>query len=161
MRWIQRIGFALITGVLLASSAHALCIYHGEMNAKTTVAQEFADSHWVVRVKLIAADDHWSDEEDSWTIYHLQVLTDFKGKPPNRLEMFTYRDSGGFFLDKGTFNDLGGEYLLFLDPISHKESAPAAALNATEVNYSCGQSKTWASVTKTEQQQLLDLAGKK
>jgi hypothetical protein len=157
MRWTQRIFFCFITGISLASSAYALCIYHGEMNAKTTVAQEFADSQWVVRMKLIAADDHWSMEEDSWTIYHLQVLTAFKGEPPTSLEMFTYRDSGGFFLDKGVFNDLGGEYLLFLDPISHKQSVPAAALNATEVNYSCDQSKTWVSVTKRSNSSCLIL----
>jgi len=85
----------------------------------------------------------------------------FKGKPPARIDMFTYRDSGGFYLDKGTAHDVGGEYLLFLEPVSHEESVPAAARNAMEVNYSCGQSKTWAAATRTEEQQLLDLAGKK
>ncbi len=158
MRALQTMCVAAILSCPLMPSAHALCIYHGKMYAKTTVAQEFADSQWVVRVKVVAADDHWSDEDDSWTIYHLQVLTAYKGKPPARIEMFTYRDSGGFYLDKGLANNLGGEYLLFLDPISHEDSAPASAENATEVNYSCGQSKAWNALTGSERQELLRLS---
>lgn len=80
MRWTPTTVLGLIAGMMFASSAQALCIYHGQMNAKTTVGQEFADSQWVVRVKLIAAEDHWSDEEDSWTAYHLQVMAAFQGQ---------------------------------------------------------------------------------
>ena len=72
--------------------------------------------------------------------------------------MFTYRDSGGFYLDKGMANDLGGEYLLFLGPVSHKENAPAAAKVAMEANYSCGQSKLWNSVSVSEQHKLSKLS---
>ena len=158
MKALQRICFSALAFALFIPSANAVCIYHGKMYAKTTLAQEFADSQWVVRVKVVAADNHWSDEDDSWTIYHLQVMTAFKGKPPTRIEMFTYRDSGGFYLDKGMANDLGGEYLLFLDPVSHKESAPAAARDATEVNYSCGQSKAWNSLSASESHKLVTLS---
>jgi hypothetical protein len=157
MKALQRMCVAAVAVALSLPSANAVCIYHGKMYAKTTLAQEFADSKWVVRVKVVAADNHWSDEDDSWTIYHLQVMTAFKGKPPTRIEMFTYRDSGGFYLDKGMANDLGGEYLLFLDPVSHKESVPTAARDATEVNYSCGQSKAWSSLSMSEHHKLVTL----
>ena len=158
MRALRTMCVAAVLSCPLMPSAHALCIYHGKMYAKTTVAQEFADSRWVVRVRVIAADDHWSDKEDSWSLYHLQVLTSFKGNPPARIAMFTYRDSGGFFLDKGLANDLGGEYLLFLDSVSHQDTAPGIAKDATEVNYSCGQSKSWNAVSTSERQELEKLA---
>ena len=85
-------------------------------------------------------------------------LPAFKGSPPARLDMFTYRDSGGFYLDKGTAHDLGGEYLLFLDPIGNAHTVPALARTATEVNYSCGQSKVWDAVTSSERLELHSLS---
>jgi len=126
------------------------------MYAKTTLSEEFADAKWVVQAKVLAADEHWSDEDYSWTIYHLQILTAFKGKPPLRIRMFTYRDSGGFYLDKGMNADLGGVYLLFLDPVSPGD--PDQARGATEVNYACGQSKTWGEVSAEDQKRLSELA---
>ncbi len=147
--------FATLTGI---RSAHALCSYKGKMYAKTMLSEEFHDARWVVRVRLIAADDHWSDEDDSWTLYHLQVLAAYKGKPPLRVDMFTYRDSGGFYLDKGMGHDLGGDYLLFLRPYGSTDQMPAQARHAMEVNYSCGQSQEWSKVTPAQQQRLEVLA---
>jgi len=161
VRWLRCMLFGLLVGMLSVPYAAALCSYHGQDNAKTTVAQEFADSDWVIHVKVIAADDHWSDEDGSWTLYHLQVMTAFKGKPPAPIEMLTYRDSGGFIWTRATFPDLGGEYLLFLDPIGHPDSVSAAARNATEVNYSCGQSKPWSSVNEKDRQRLIKLSPKR
>jgi hypothetical protein len=160
MKAHQRVCAAAIAVAFSAHSANAVCIYHGKMSAKTTLAQEFADSQWVVRVKVLSAENHWSLEDDSWTIYHLQVVTAFKGNPGARIDMFTHRDSGGFYLDKGMANDLGGEYLLFLDPVSHRESAPDAARDATEVNYSCGQSGAWKALSLRERRKLLTLSQK-
>jgi hypothetical protein len=155
--WVARL-LGVTTVVLLSSSALAYCSYHGKMYAKTTVAQEFTDSQWVVRVKVISADDHWPDEGDAWTLYQLQVLTAFKGTPPAHIEMFTYRDSGGFYLDKRATNDLGSDFLLFLNHIPDVQNVPAAARYATEVNYPCGQSKEWDSVNRAEQEHLLRLS---
>lgn len=138
--------------LLTALSSHALCSYKGKMYAKTTLAEEYRDSKWVVHVKVLAADQHWSDVDDSWTLYRVQVLTAYKGKPPLQLSVFTYRDSGGFYLDKGMYPDLGGDYLLFLTSTS--SSVPAAARNATEVNYSCGQSKQWSALNPPEKARL-------
>ncbi len=157
MHWIKLIVCSTIA-ILPTCSVHALCIYKGQMYAKTTLSQEFFDAKWVVRVKVIAADNHWSDEDESWTLYHLQVVTAFKGKPQSRIELFTYRDSGGFYLDRGMNADLGGDYLLFLDPVSNQEKVPAAARNATEVNYACGQSKAWSEVSSADQEHLTDLS---
>ena len=157
MRWIKLIVCSTFA-ILPTYSVHALCIYKGQMYAKTTLLQEFHDARWVVRVKVVAADNHWSDEDESWTLYHLQVITAFKGKPQPRIELFTYRNSGGFYLDKGMNADLGGEYLLFLDPVSNQEKVPSAARNATEVNYACGQSKAWNEVSSADQEHLADLS---
>jgi hypothetical protein len=74
------------------------------------------------------------------------------------MQVFTYRDSGGFYLDKGMNADLGGIYLLFLDPLFHKESAPDPARGATEVNYACGQSKAWDAVSLADRKRLAMLA---
>ncbi len=154
-----RFIFVLASITMTASRLCALCSYNGVMYARTTISQEFRDSKWVVRVKVLAADNHWSDVDDSWTIYTVQVRTAYKGQPPLRMRVFTYRDSGGFYLDKGTNPDLGGEYLLFLDPIPRSATRPAQARGATDVNYPCGQSKGWNLIAETEQQQLRRLSG--
>jgi len=156
MRWIKVAIICCCLSILPTWSGHALCIYKGQMYAKTTLSQEFYDARWVVRARVTAADNHWSteapDEDDPWTLYHLQVITLFKGKPQPRIELFTYHNSGGFYLD------LGGEYLLFLDPVSDQDKVPAAARNATEVNYACGQSKAWNEVSSAGQEHLADLS---
>ena len=157
MQWIKGI-LCLSIALLPAWSANALCTYKGKMYAETTFSQEFSDATWVVKARVIAADNHWSGEDESWTLYHLQVITAFKGKPQSRIEMFTYRDSGGFYLDKGMNPDLGGEYLLFLDPISKPENVPVTVRNATEVNYACGQSKAWDEVSGDDQKRLAELS---
>jgi hypothetical protein len=140
----------------MGNEANAFCGYQGVMYAKTTVQQEFKDSKWVVRVRLIAADDHWSDEDDSWTLYHVKVLHSYKGAAPSKLNVFTYRDSGGFYLDKGSSNDLGGEYLLFLSPAT--QPLPKRAEGALEVNYACGQSRPWAEISVGERTELSRLS---
>jgi len=158
MRLIQCMTTAtLLLGAALP--AHALCIYNGVDNAKTTIRQEFHDSKWVVKVQLVAADNHWSDEDDSWTLYHVKTLRSFKGRAPPRLDVFTYRDSGGFYLDKGMSNDLGGEYLLFLSPATQK--LPRVARGALEVNYSCGQSGPWEKLSTGQQEELGALSKRK
>lgn len=158
MRWIKVVGICCCASILPTWSGNALCIYKGQMYAKTTLLQEFHDARWVVRAKVVAADNHWSDEDESWTLYHLQVITAFKGRPESRIELFTYRDSGGFYLDKGMNADLGGEYLLFLDPISNQEKVPTVAQNATEVNYACGQSMAWNEVNNADKEHLTNLS---
>jgi hypothetical protein len=88
--------FALIVCPLLAltpAPAQAYCEYRGIMNARTTLAQEFRDSRWVVRVRVLSAIDHWSDIDQSWTLYRLEVLRRYKGSPPRRILFFTERNT--------------------------------------------------------------------
>ena len=150
---------ATVAVALGANPAFALCIYNGEDNAKTTTAQEFKDSKWVVRAKVVAAKDHFSDEEESWTLYQLDVRHSFKGHPPRRLRFFTTRDSGGFYMDKAWVrlpagHDIGGEYLLFLNPWPTRSDLPPQAQDAVFVNYNCGMSRLWREVSPAARKQL-------
>jgi len=153
------VGFIAALAVLLAPhAACALCIYKGEDNAKTTIDREFKDSKWVVKAKVLTARDHASEDE-SWTIYRIEVLHAFKGNPATRLRFFTYRDSGGFYMDRPreslpSGHDIGGDYLLFLNPVRAHDGFPSAARGAVLVNYSCGLSGPWARVAQSDRSQL-------
>jgi len=157
------VGVIAGLAVLCASQkVHALCIYDGEDNAKTTIEREFKDSKWVVRAKVLAAKDHFSDEDESWTSYRIQVQHAYKGRPAKQLRFFTFRDSGGFYMDRAWVplpkgHDVGGEYLLFLNPLKRSSGFPVAAKGAVFVNYSCGVSGPWAQVSSSAQSQLAAL----
>jgi hypothetical protein len=151
---------ALIAAVALIAAwpAYAICIYHGVDNAKTTLDQEFRDSRWVIRARVTSADDHWADEGESWTLYHLKVVHGFKGKLLKSFTFFTERNSGGFYMDGKDANpDLGGDYLLFLVPLPHS-TVPPAARGALWVNYNCGQSKPWSEASNAEIRRLRSLS---
>lgn len=141
----------------LGSSAHALCIYKGELYARPTVSQEFQDSRWVVKAKVLTATDHFVEGEEPWTEYQLEVQQAYKGEPPRRLRFFTFRNSGGFYLDRAQEHDVGGEYLLFLNPTTNTPQFPLAARGTVSVNYSCGASGLWSSVTAGARANLLRL----
>ena len=143
------------------ADARALCIYNGIDHAQTTISQEFRDSRWVVRAKVLSARDHWPNDGEAWTIYQLKVEDAFKGRPKGQLRFFTHRDSGGFYLDLGLTHDLGADYLLFLNPIEPRKGEPAVARAAVFVNYSCGVSKAWREVTAEEEQELMSLSGRR
>ena len=158
IRALMSLGIAAI----LTSPAHALCSYRGVDNARTTVAQEFKDSRWVVRAHVVSADYHWSDEDESWTLYRLEVVQSFKGDLPRRFTFFTMRTSGGFYMDgDGGVPDLDGDYLLFLTRRPWPRSDPPAARGALWVNYNCGQSKAWSQVTQKENAQLRELSARR
>jgi hypothetical protein len=144
---------------ILSSPAHALCSYRGEPDVRTTLRQEFQDARWVVRARVLSASDHWSDEGDSWTVYRLKVRRTFKGSPAKRLTFFTFRDSSGFYLDRGSKRDIGGEYLLFLNPAGRSRPAGLKAADLVDVNYTCGQSQPWSDVTPDERRSLGVLSG--
>ena len=146
----------LAAGLLLgaADEARALCIYRGVDYARTTLEQEFEDSRWVARVRVRAAETRLVDEGDSWTVYRLEVLEGFKGDPPRVLNMFTTRDSGGFYMDRGSEPDLDRDYLLFLNPIRDREQAAGMVM----VNYSCGKSGLWSEIPAADRATLERLA---
>lgn len=159
---------AALVGTAVGSPAAALCSYNGVDNARTTVAQEFADSRWVVRARVLSGKDGTveqgkPDEGMGWTLYRFAVVETFKGSPPERIRFFTERNSGGFYMDRAWVplpkgHDIGGEYLLFLNPIDSYLGRPEAAAGATFVNYSCGQSGVWSSVPRSSRRLLMRLA---
>jgi hypothetical protein len=137
----------------------AVCIHDGKLYAKTTFAQEFKQSRWVVRARVLSARDHWPNEGTAWTLYNLRLLSSFKGVLPPHFTFYTRRDSGGFYMDipwKG--HDIGGEYLLFLNPWVVEAEDPRVARGATWVNYECGQSRPWREVSKKERRELRELS---
>ena len=145
-----------------AARADALCIYGGVDNVQTTIRQEYADAQWVVRTRVISATDG-EDEGEPWTLYRLQVLHVYKGQPPQRISFFTMRNSGGFYMDRPWVplplgHDIGGEYLLFLNPIPPHRGRPTAARGAAFVNYNCGQSQVWGAVPVASRRLLMALS---
>lgn len=147
---------ALGLSALAASPARALCIYNGEFNVKTTFEQEFADSRWVVRAKVIGVDTHWSDGGEPWVLYRLEITESLKGEAPRRLDFFTTRDSGGFYLDEDdrSFDDSTNDWLLFLNPSAQDLAPPGAVF----VNYSCGRSARWGELSEADRATVRRLA---
>ena len=78
----------------------------------------------------------------------------YKGRLGSHFNFFTYRNSGGFYMDRprGRGADIGGDYLLFLNPASHPAALPRWARDSLWVNYACGHSKPWREVTRAEVQ---------
>jgi hypothetical protein len=159
-----------LEAILVAQPATALCYYHGQFNVHTTIAEEFAESRWVVRARVLSATDCWGDTDGCrdpdapFSIYWLKVVHSYKGNPPPSLKFFTERDSGGFYMDRPWVklpagHDIGGEYLLFLVPNTWSR-AHRATRNSVFVNYSCGQSKPWTEVP-TSARKLLDQLSKR
>lgn len=144
------------------TSAKALCVYRGDLYARTTSDQEFADARWVVKARVLSAiNGGGTGDVEPWTLYRLEILTTFKGALPERFTLFTERNSGGFYLDRaGGRPDVGADYLLFLNPLDRSAGAPEAARGAVKVNYSCGRSRPWAEVGAAEIQLLETLAGR-
>lgn len=154
-----------------AASAEALCIYKGVDNARTSIKQEYADAHWIVRARVLSATNGVveagkPDAGSPWTLYRLQVVRSYKGKPPQRIAFFTMRNSGGFYMDRSWVplprgHDIGGEYLLFLNPITSYRGQPRAERGATFVNYNCGQSRPWREVSAGSRRLLASLSARR
>ena len=153
-----------IVAILAAAPANALCFYTkadfyaGKARSYTSVPQEFRDSRWVVRARVTNARYH-STDGDSWTLYTVRVLDRFKGPSIRTMRLFTYRDSGGFYLDKGLNSpDRANDYLLFLNPAT--QVLPRGMRNVMQVNYSCGQSRPWKELTPADLSKLNLISGR-
>ena len=154
-----------------AASAEALCIHKGVNHARASIRQEYADSSWIVRARVLSASNGVveagkPDAGMPWTLYRLQVVRSYKGKPPERIAFFTMRNSGGFYMDRPWVplprgHDIGGEYLLFLDPIASYRGQPRAERGATFVNYNCGQSRPWREVSASSRRLLASLSARR
>lgn len=159
---------AISVSMVVGAPARALCYYDGKFNVRTTLPQEFKDSKWVVRARVIFAFDCFgrpvdrcSDPDAPYTNYRIRVMHAYKGHPAELLKFFTSRDSGGFYLDSAgnlpAAHDIGRDYLLFLNPIKAFRRQPAASKGAVFVNYNCGQSKLWSEVPVRSRQLLASL----
>jgi hypothetical protein len=163
--WL-RIAIAALL-LIPADSAEALCIYRGVDNARTSIRQEYADSRWVVRARVLSAangvvEAGKPDAGTRWTTYRLQVIHSYKGQPPRQIRFFTMRSSGGFYMDRPWVplpraHDIGGEYLLFLNPMLPHRGQPRAERGAASVNYNCGQSRPWREVSAASRRLLASL----
>lgn len=150
---------AFIAGAvaLVPVEANALCTHNGKLYAKTTLNEEFAEAHWVVRARVESARSEFG-APTSWTVYELRLIHAFKGAPPPHFRFYTRRDSGGFYMDGlNGAPDVGNDYLLFVNPGEFDAEDPAVARGAVQVNYECGQSRAWKDVT-TEQLRTLQSA---
>lgn len=143
-------GLALVVALgAPATSASAVCIYGGELDARTTLDQEFRDAPVVVRGTVLSARDlrPWGEDGEWGTAYQVRVDRAFKGAPPAILTYFTERNSGGFYLDAGQ------TYLLFLVPRTDGSWAREIP-DAYRVNYSCGQSRRWSELTTSARSEM-------
>ncbi|NEX92218.1 hypothetical protein [Caulobacter sp. 17J65-9] len=160
-------ALAAVVFLTAGSPAQALCSYRGALDAKTTLEQEFRDSRYVVRARVRSAESHWPDDasdDDPWTLYRLEVVESFKGDLPHGFTVFTERNSGGFYMDdpkSGRGPDLGGEYLLFLNPSPYGPNHPPVAKQSFWVNYNCGQSQRWTELSSNEIRRLRALSTRK
>lgn len=149
------LGLLLSLSILSAPA----CVYGGTLDAETTIRQERADAAWAGRVRLLRASNTWPDDADDWegepwTLYRVQVIETFKGEAVAELPVFTWRNSGGFYMDRpGGGHDIGGEYLLFLNP-GDPAALPPEARDAMVVNYSCGRSGLWRDVSEADRRLL-------
>lgn len=143
---------AYLMASIAATPAHALCVYDGQLYAKTTVAQEFRDARWVVVARVEREDVHYGGASN-WIIYRLRTVKPFKGAPAKRPRLFTFQDSGGFY------PDVGADYLLFLNPPSPE--VPSSLGSVVEVNYACGQSRPWRDLSSADRRILTRLAARR
>jgi len=140
-----------------ASEAFSLCIYNGELYAKTTLEQEFRDARFVIRGEVLSTEE--IHDPNLGVVYHVGVEQTFKGKPAADVVDYSERNSGGFYLDAGT------EFLLFLNPIDPSDAVidlghswARRAPDAMMVNYSCGQSRPWSEVPPDDRKLLKALS---
>lgn len=153
--WLHTVSAAFL--LTTAASAEALCIYRGVDNARTSLRQEYADARWVVRARVLSAtrgvvEAGMPDAGMLWIVYRLQVVRSYKQEPPQQITFYTMRNSGGFYMD------IGGDYLLFLNPIPPHQGQPRAERGAAFVNYNCGQSRPWREVSAASRRLLASLS---
>jgi hypothetical protein len=151
---------AVVAASTIGAPALAVCVYNGELYAKTTFNQEYQDSKWVVRATVVG-QSRGDDDELPWVAYKLKISSSFKGNPPEAMMFYTERNSGAFYLeppyDESAIDE---DYLLFLNPNEPDPDGPAESKGSVFVNYSCGQSKLWSEVTANEKSALEHLSGR-
>jgi hypothetical protein len=122
--------------------AYASCWESGQGPAAVyrhpSVPVEFKDAAFVV-IGRVLGERRISSAEDpegyAWTIYDVQVLEAFKGKPPRALHLLSENTTARFPMDKGE------TYLLFVSRSPSVETAGNERLPKDYVD-NCGNSAT-------------------
>ncbi len=144
---------ALAAALFAAPGAHALCVYEGVLYYQTTLQEEFVDSiHVVHATGFSERDQNISDtsDEDPLVHYTLKVEHAYKGNAEEKITVYTHRNSGAYYFEKGR------DYLVFLERTASADGhLPQGGLT---VNYSCGHTKLWAKVTDKERACLVGLS---
>jgi hypothetical protein len=135
------------------TAAQAFCEYRGQLYAKTSLAQEFRDSRWVVRARVTRERVYQDCADCPGRLYDLETVTAYKGDLPRNFTFYTPQNSGGFYLHQGKAA-IGSEWLLFLNAGRWGISDPTAARGAARVNYNCGQSAEWRTIDTPERTRL-------
>ena len=141
--WMQLALQGLTLAVAATSSAaYASCWESGQGPAAVyrhpSVPVEFKDATFVVIARVLgerrisSADD---PEGYAWTIYDVQVLEAFKGKPPRALHLLSENTTARFPMDKGE------TYLLFVSRSPSVEMTGNERLPGDYVD-NCGNSAT-------------------
>ena len=160
MRRVSPIALlATLASLSHANSAQGFCQYRDTLYAETTLAEEYRDSHWVVRARVVSERFYGPDAcvDCPGRLYELEVIETFKGALPRKFAFYTRQNSGGFYLEQGKAA-IGSEWLLFLNPGKWGATDPKAARAATWVNYSCGQSRRWREINREQRATLSRLA---
>ena len=158
---MRRIALILVAalGSLAAVPANALCYHRGQFNVRTTIDQEFRESDFVVSATVLSARNMDLGENGWGTVYRLRIDRVWRGRPARFISFTTRRNSGGFYLDRGTRPDIGGRYLLFLNRLGAWADGRAGERpDWTIVNYNCGKSDRWNAVSASDRRRLETLA---
>lgn len=138
---VSRTRWALSVCLLLSVpvAAHCACLdFSGPVDVPRhpSIAQEYASTPWVFIGRATASRDV-PDPDDpefyNWTIYDVQVVKVFKGKPPHHIRLLSENTTARFPMDHGK------EYLVF---VSHSPTAEMAGKEKLPGDYvdNCGNS---------------------
>lgn len=100
------------------------------------VSDEYASASWVFIGRAVASRDVASPDDPGfydWTIYDVEVIEAFKGRPPHRVKLLSANTSARFPMDTGK------AYLLF---VSHSPMVEMAGNEKLPRGYvdNCGNS---------------------
>ena len=162
-RWTLALCVTTLAAAGAAGQAQALCIYRGELYAKSTITGEFRESSMVIRGTVLENHRIFPIDEDDPDLEYLviarvRVERTFKGQAPREILLMSEQNSGGFYVDEGR------SYLLFL----HRPARPgwtrgyrpdqtafvARYPRPRFINYSCGQSMLWSELSARKRRAL-------
>ena len=120
-------------------AAHCTCVDLGgpvDVPRHPSIADEYASVPWVLIVRTTASRDVPSPDDlgfYDWTIYDVEVVRVFKGRPPHHIRLLSENTTARFPMDPGK------EYLVF---VSHSPMVEMAGKEKLPGDYvdNCGNS---------------------